>query len=315
MTDTKKISGKNFKRTNNVRHENYEPFHTIYYDDLKGADIHIHTFDSCESKIVATTHYHSYTEIIFMSKGVLTVEIANDRLKLHENEFIIIGPETMHATILEENGFSEQFIFQFKNELLETASSSPAEFFCLQKLQQLIRPFSYKHISDAENSDIIKSHMLNLHKEYYTDNSVESSLALKGELFKLLSTLYRYTDKTSEQKNENDNNFKEILKTVEYIQKHYYENISIEKMAKLANFSYHYYSRLFKALTKVNFSDYLARVRITAAEKFIAEDNLSLKETAARVGIQPQNAFSRTFKKYKGISPRQFRESFLTEKK
>ena len=55
---------------------------------------------------------------------------------------------------------------------------------------------------------------------------------------------------------------------------------------------------------------YIKKIRLTKAREFINEENLSIGETAHKVGYGSTSQFSREFKKYFGFSPKESRVSF-----
>jgi len=53
--------------------------------------------------------------------------------------------------------------------------------------------------------------------------------------------------------------------------------------------------------------DAINRVRLARAKELLARDGVSIAEAAVRVGYYNSNAFIRTFKKYEGITPGQYK--------
>lgn len=64
----------------------------------------------------------------------------------------------------------------------------------------------------------------------------------------------------------------------EFIQKNYKKEITLEEISREACVSPHYFSRLFKEETGENFIDYLTKIRIQKAKKFLEEGDLSIKD-------------------------------------
>ena len=55
------------------------------------------------------------------------------------------------------------------------------------------------------------------------------------------------------------------------------------------------------------FSDFVDRVRLESARLLLVQGNLSLAEVAYMVGFAEQSSFSRAFKRWAGLSPREYR--------
>jgi AraC-like DNA-binding protein len=58
----------------------------------------------------------------------------------------------------------------------------------------------------------------------------------------------------------------------------------------------------------LHFSDLLENQRIETAKSCLAQANLSLDDVAARLGYAEQSSFGRAFKRWTGLSPKQFRQ-------
>lgn len=96
--------------------------------------------------------------------------------------------------------------------------------------------------------------------------------------------------------------------TCKYIEDHYMENIQLSDIAIVAHVSPSYLSTRFKKETGMNFTEYLVRYRINKAEELLKESNLRYREIAEQVGYFDYAHFSKIFKKYIGVSPREYQE-------
>ena len=96
--------------------------------------------------------------------------------------------------------------------------------------------------------------------------------------------------------------------TCKYIEDHYMENIQLSDIAIVAHVSPSYLSTRFKKETGMNFTEYLVRYRMNKAEELLKESNLRCREIAEQVGYFDYAHFSKIFKKYIGVSPREYQE-------
>jgi len=100
-----------------------------------------------------------------------------------------------------------------------------------------------------------------------------------------------------------------IRKSREYIRDNSDERISLDQVAAVANMSASHFCRVFKKATDMNFSEYLARVRIEKAKKMLMESNYTMTHVAYDTGFNSVTDFNRTFKKITGETPSGFRKS------
>ncbi|MCX7922959.1 MAG: response regulator [Clostridia bacterium] len=104
-----------------------------------------------------------------------------------------------------------------------------------------------------------------------------------------------------------------ILDAKDYIDKNFTKDITLEDIAREVNISPHYFSRLFKEETGVNFIDYLTLTRMHRAKCFLEDEAFSIKEICYKVGYGDPNYFSRAFKRVVGFSPTEYRENILNK--
>jgi len=88
-------------------------------------------------------------------------------------------------------------------------------------------------------------------------------------------------------------------------------SVTLETAAMQVGFSSGYLSKLFKQKTDSNFSDYVLKVKMEKAILLLDDPLLKSYNIAALVGYDNPKNFSRSFKQYYGISPREYREKGL----
>lgn len=92
-----------------------------------------------------------------------------------------------------------------------------------------------------------------------------------------------------------------------YIEEHYAIEIQLKELALVAHVSQSYLSTKFKREVGISFTEYLIRYRMNKAKEFLKE-KISCKEVASKVGYLDYAQFSKIFKKYVGITPKEFQE-------
>ncbi len=99
-----------------------------------------------------------------------------------------------------------------------------------------------------------------------------------------------------------------ITQAKRFIQEHQSEDLTLSQVARSANASTFYFCKLFKKATGLQFTKYLARVRIEKAKNLLLNPNLRISEIAYEVGFQSLTHFNRVFKKIAGQSPTDYRK-------
>ncbi|MDO4324930.1 MAG: helix-turn-helix domain-containing protein [bacterium] len=98
-----------------------------------------------------------------------------------------------------------------------------------------------------------------------------------------------------------------IQKVVNYVDFHSSENLSLKVLAELFSVSPSYLSGLFKKEIKITLTDYINQKRIEHSLVLLNTTSLPIQNIAEQVGFSDVNYFTRTFKKFKGMSPREYR--------
>ena len=101
----------------------------------------------------------------------------------------------------------------------------------------------------------------------------------------------------------------ETLKSVtNYIQSHYMERITLDDLAKHTFLSKSYISRIFSQYFGISFTGYLEILRLSNAARLLKGKG-SLSEIAEDSGFANVNAMIQAFKRYRGVTPGEYRRS------
>ncbi|MDF2661403.1 MAG: hypothetical protein K0Q94_4194 [Paenibacillus sp.] len=98
-----------------------------------------------------------------------------------------------------------------------------------------------------------------------------------------------------------------VERTVTYMNDHYGEEITRDRLASIAGVDPSHYSRMFKKYKNISPTDYLTRVRIEQAKTLLRKPELSIARIAKLVGYGDPYHFSRRFKQWVGVAPAYYR--------
>ena len=99
-----------------------------------------------------------------------------------------------------------------------------------------------------------------------------------------------------------------IKESLEYIEQHYHEQISVGDIAKELGTSISYLSRIFKESTGETIIRTINNKRVEKAKIYLRETDYKVYEVADILGFENVTYFSRFFKKHTGISPKEYKE-------
>lgn len=100
-----------------------------------------------------------------------------------------------------------------------------------------------------------------------------------------------------------------IQKTLDYMEEHYEEELTIEQLSTIAHLSRFYYQRLFYRLTGYTVSEYLHSVRLKMAAGLLKADSGKIMDIAMQCGFSSHSTLTRAFRQCYGMSPAEYRAS------
>lgn len=146
--------------------------------------------------------------------------------------------------------------------------------------------------------------------EYISENfnNTNNSIEILSKFYNLCSLLYPHLNFT--EKKITDERIETVM---EYINKNYFKNTSIDELAKLANMSSSRFFYCFKKETGMTPVEYKNSVSIRHASLLLlCNNNKSIEEISAVSGFESSAYFRRVFKSVTGLSPREYRKTMIT---
>ncbi|MEG2800816.1 MAG: response regulator [Longicatena sp.] len=139
----------------------------------------------------------------------------------------------------------------------------------------------------------------------YTINVKESNKSLNLEL-DIFYSVQNILNPIRSLQEKNSNLL--VNQALVYIQNNYKKVISLNDLADHLKVSPYYISRLLNKHSSKNFTDLINDNRIEEAKRKL-KLSYSIKEVAYDVGYQSQSYFSKIFKEYTGLSPKEYKNS------
>ncbi|MBO5371960.1 MAG: response regulator [Lachnospiraceae bacterium] len=98
-----------------------------------------------------------------------------------------------------------------------------------------------------------------------------------------------------------------IRQAAAYVDKYYYEPLTLSGLAEKYHMENSYFSRCFRKEMGENLIHYLSRTRIEKAKEHMRTGNTNLAEIAFMVGYDDYTYFNKVFRKMVGVGPREYR--------
>lgn len=134
---------------------------------------------------------------------------------------------------------------------------------------------------------------------------VEVFAEIRATLEAKRGELARETAQAKESARTSEGN--EIVRRIKaYIHEHY-EDATLEGAAECVRMNPYYLSSYFHQQTGEKFSEYLNASRMKEAARLLLNSSLRIQEIGRRVGYTTPNSFSRSFRQYYKMTPKQYR--------
>lgn len=268
---------------------------TIIFDNE--LNIEAYSFKGVMQKF--PNHFHKHYVIGFIEKGERKLSCLNKEYIVGSGDITIFNPYDVHTC--------EQI-----NEL-------PLDYRCLNISEEIMEKniISITEIKEKINfsSTVITNlYLSSLIKELHSLIIKKSKEFRKEEIFILiLEYLVKYHSAPFEN-NYSVKQSENVKRVCEFLEKNFDKNISLDILTSLTDFSKYHLLRSFTKETGITPYGYLETVRIEKAKNFL-EKGISPAETAFLTGFSDQSHFSNFFKKFIGLTPKQYQNIFINKNK
>ncbi len=100
----------------------------------------------------------------------------------------------------------------------------------------------------------------------------------------------------------------QVHRSMQYLFRHFREDISLELVAAQSGYTPNYFSYLFHEITGEKFVDFLGNLRLNYCKMLLLSTDLSITEVAEKSGFGSASAMYRRLYKAIGLSPTEFRQ-------
>lgn len=263
---------------------------------------------------------HDFWEMVYVDAGEIEA-IADDRhVILTQGEAIFHRPMEMH-NVIARGKFASAFIVSFEcfSKSLHFLDQS------VVKLDQGQKDIVAGILREGQRAyqgpfDVMGRRMLTRLKnaDYGAEQMVRTYLE------QLMISLIRNCTRTESQERERQRPNRNMLpkqnrtRIIDTIQAILTENIgnalSLDLLCQRMAFSRSYLERLFEEEMGCGIKQYFMQMKMERAKELISERHYNFTEISAMLGLNSIHYFSRTFKKFTGMTPTQYQRSVLVRK-
>lgn len=254
---------------------------------------------------VQYTHWHEEAEFFIIRSGKARFRVHTAVKDLYPGDAVFITPGAIHGAtkINGENCAFDAVVF---HERFVACKHNDLAHHQLQRLMQTHRGEVF--LSDpaltAQMDGVIRCF-----KQYGRDGC----LLLKGKLLEAIFTVSAALRASGEPEDAKTEGISEIKEALLYVHEHYAEPLTLRDLAKTANLSKGYFERLFKQIVGISPFTYLQQYRIEQSMLMLAMEWMNISQIALACGFNDFSYYSKCFRSYTHITPRDYRKQALAK--
>jgi AraC-like DNA-binding protein len=264
-------------------------------------------FSRVKSAFDFPLHYHEEFELNFIQHAKGARRMVGDHMEeIDELELVLIGPNLQHAWFTHRCKSPEirEITIQFHKDLFDEKLLRRNQ---LSFIKSMFDKSSRGILFSRETILSLAPRIIELNQKHGFDSVLELMSILHdlsiSRNIRILSDLSFTTEPFTY-------NSRRVERTFEYMNKNFDKSVTLGEVSKLANMSDVSFSRFFRQRTGNTFIDSLTEIRLGHASRLLIESTNSIAEVAYHCGFNNISNFNRIFKKKKGCTPRDFRDSF-----
>ena len=265
--------------------------------------LEFHHVTSTHPQYLMSFHWHVEFEIIRILKGTFTLTLDEQEVCVSEGSTIFIPAGSLHAGIPSDGCIYECIVFDL-NMLMNKSDT------CCHLIRQILNHEIELLPVYTPSYDNIHLIAWSLFDAMATKNP-GYELLVQGALYQFFGTIFS-RNYYSDMPTQTPRDHKRILplkQALEFIESSYTLPLSLQEISESVGMSPKYFCRFFQEMTHRTPIDYLNYYRIERACYHLLTTNLSITEVAFSSGFNDLSYFIKTFKKYKGTTPKKYLKS------
>lgn len=256
---------------------------------------------SNEQRVVTFAHHmHDVLEILAVKKGTLNVTLnKSEKYILNAGDCVVVNPFVLHFGEVSVGNDAEYYGFTLNLDEVRVNNGNKHH----TNLGSVLRYGLEFDCFIEKNNDLLA-----LFEDIYTslrEQSLKSELYIISCVYNVLAILF--DGHINESKNKKTNKSTEFMRDVsKYLSENFQNDISTASISAEFYCDTSYFCHKFRKNFGDSFLNYLCMYRIIKATELYKNTGLLITEIASKVGFSDYSYFSRSFKKYMGITPSKY---------
>ena len=245
-------------------------------------------------------HWHGEMDFIYMEYGCLKIDVDETLYEVTKGQMLIVSANTMHA-----------FMEVEKDSVIWVAKVYPKNILSSLNNREDVSGV-YRNTLLLKATDRMRTVFEELiHADYGKFNGCYAGIKISELTIEIMCNKSSIKQHIPIRTVENSET---IYKMQEFIEENRFKDITLTMVAEHMGFSTAYCSKYIKKKTNLNFLDYVNAIHLREAEELLQTSDISITDVSYAAGFKSVQCFNRTFKKYRGMTPTEYRKALKSKK-
>lgn len=256
-------------------------------------------------------HYHPELQLKYIIEGTGDLFVGDAFTHFEPGNLFLIGPNQSHVFKSDPKYFrGEEGMMSHSISVFFQEESLGNGFFNIEEMSD-IRNLIERSGRGISFSKEIASGMAPRFERVLETNGFSRFLEILSILNELSTTSgYKYLATVNTPVPMTDNENHKVNEVINFIFDHYMDDIKLEDVAKIANYSHAAFCHFFKQHTRKTFTEFLIEVRVSKACKMLRNTNMNVSQVCFECGFNNVSNFNRQFKKVMELSPTAYTKKY-----
>lgn len=256
-------------------------------------------------------HYHEEFELNLILNAKGAKRVVGGHIEVIDNlELVLVGPNLYHAWFTHhcKNTAITEVTIQFHKDLFDDRFLKRNQ---MSFVKSLLDSSQRGVLFPPETVLAFKDRIMSLDRKIGFDSVLEL-LSILHDLS--LSRNQKILSDFSGSPERSQQNSRRIDRVIAYLSNNYQRQISLTEVSKVANMPEASFSRFIKKRTGKTYIDTLNEIRLGHASRMLIDTTDTIAEIAYKCGFNNISNFNRIFKRKKLCIPKEFRETYASNR-
>ncbi|MFI3206238.1 MAG: AraC family transcriptional regulator [Clostridia bacterium] len=239
-------------------------------------------------------HLHSMCELVYLNKGKLTVLYNFNKYEFKQGDLFLAFPNTAHGYVLEYGESTEKLVAEFDARVYSEFTSVFKE-----KMIEGSPIINLNNFPDAVGFSIEE---LKKETKGFGMDDIKTTLSRS-----YIGIIVHYLLKGYKLVESEDGDEDIIISTMNYLNKNFQKDISLEKLSKKIGVNKFYISKNFNSRISCTIPHYLNLLRSQKAIELLTTTDMDIIDVAYESGFSSLTTFFRAFRDLGLSTPKKYR--------